>query len=121
MASSHHNSSTSTLVPPLETFFNTISCFSNYLAYLPNTLQQLRQIYQRDHSSLRSLYSTIQSGWTALPISKPSIVPIDNNPNWKDAPATNTITANKPTSSTHSWSKPHQSNNTNEQLADVLS
>jgi len=30
-------------------------------------------------------------------------------------------TANRPTSSTHSQSKPHWSNNTNEQLAEVLS
>ena len=50
---------------------------------------------------------------------------MDNNPNWEDAPATNsitnTITANRPTSSTCSWSKPHWSENTNEQLAEVLS
>ena len=49
---------------------------------------------------------------------------MDNNPNWEDAltnPITNTTTANRPTSSTCSWSKPHQSENTNEQLADVLS
>jgi len=48
---------------------------------------------------------------------------VDNNPYWEDAPAnptTNTIIANRPTSSTCSWSKLCQSDNTNEQLADVL-
>ena len=53
----------------------------------------------------------------------PSIIPVDNDPNWEDAP-TNSITnltTNRPTSSTHSWSKPCQSDNTNEQLANVLS
>jgi len=43
--------------------------------------------------------------------------------NWEDAlanPITNNNTANRPTSSTHSQSKPHQSENTNEQLAKVL-
>ena len=48
---------------------------------------------------------------------------MDNNSNWEDASVTNPVTnltANRPTSSTHSWSKPHQSDNTNEQLADVL-
>ena len=48
---------------------------------------------------------------------------MDNNPNWEDAPTTNPITnlaANRPTSSTRSWSKLHQSDNTNEQLAEVL-
>ena len=58
-----------------------------------------------------------------MPVSGPSIVPADNNPNWEDAPTnpiTNTTIANKPTSSTCSWSKPHRSNNTNEQLAEVL-
>ena len=48
---------------------------------------------------------------------------MDNNSNWEDALTTNSITnliANRPTSSTHSQSKPCQSNNTNEQLADVL-
>jgi len=46
-----------------------------------------------------------------------------NNPNWEDASATNPITnltANRPTSSTHSQFKPCQSENTNEQLADIL-
>jgi len=59
-----------------------------------------------------------------LPIPGPSIVPADNDPNWEDAPAnpiTNNNTANRPTSFTHSWSKPRWSNNTNEQLAKVLS
>jgi len=50
-----------------------------------------------------------------LPVPGPSIVPADNDPNWEDAPA------NRPTSSTRSWSKPHWSDNTNEQLAKVLS
>ena len=48
---------------------------------------------------------------------------MDNNPNWKDASATNPInnlTTNKPTSFTHSQSKSCQSNNTNKQLANVL-
>ena len=42
---------------------------------------------------------------------------------WEDASVTNTITnltANRPTSSTHSQSKPCQSNNTNKQLANIL-
>ena len=58
-----------------------------------------------------------------MPIPGPSIVPADNDPNWEDAPAnpsTNNNIANRPTSSTRSQSKPHQSNNTNEQLAEVL-
>ena len=49
---------------------------------------------------------------------------MDNNPNLEDAPTTNHITnltANKPTSSsTCSQSKLYQSNNNNEQLANVL-
>ena len=48
---------------------------------------------------------------------------MDNDTNWKDAPtnpSTNNNIANRPTSSTCSQSKPHQSNNTNEQLAKVL-
>jgi len=48
---------------------------------------------------------------------------VDNDPNWEDAPTTNpntNLTANRPTFSTHSWSKPHRSDNTNEQLAEVL-
>ncbi len=61
---------------------------------------------------------------TVSPVPGPSIVPTDNNPNWKDTsatnPTTNTITANKPTSSTCSQSKPYQSDNINEQLAKVL-
>ena len=40
MASSHHNSSTPVLL--LGTFFNTISCFSDQIAYLPNALQLLQ-------------------------------------------------------------------------------
>jgi len=112
MASSHHNSSTSTPVLLLGMPFNTISHFSNYLAYPPNAPRYSRQIHQRGRLSLRSPSSTIQPGQTVLPISGPSIVPVDINPNWKDTPATNSITnltANRPISSTHSQSKPHQS------------
>ena len=53
----------------------------------------------------------------------PSIVPVDNNPNWEDAPtnpSTNNNIANRPTSSTRSWSKHCWSDNTNKQLAEVL-
>ena len=60
----------------------------------------------------------------ALFISGPSIIPIDNDLNQKNAPITNPITnliANKPTSSTCLQSKSYQSDNTNEQLADILS
>jgi len=48
---------------------------------------------------------------------------VDNDPNWEDAPTTNpntNLTTNRPTSSTCSWSKPHWSKNTNEQLAEVF-
>jgi len=58
-----------------------------------------------------------------LPIPGPSIIPADNDPNWEDAstnPSTNNNIANKPTFFPCSWSKPHRSNNTNEQLAEVL-
>ena len=58
-----------------------------------------------------------------MPVPGPSIIPVDNDPNWEDAPTTNPITnlaANRPTSSTRSRSKPYRSNNTNEQLAEVL-
>ena len=59
-----------------------------------------------------------------MPVLGPSIVLVNNDPNWEDAPTTNlitnTITANRPIFSTHLWSKPHQSENTNEQLAEVL-
>ena len=68
--------------------------------------------------------STIQPGRTVLPVLGPNIIPADNDPNWENAPTTNpitnTITANKPISSTCLWSKPHWSENTNEQLAKVL-
>ena len=77
----------------------------------------------KTNPSMRSPSSTIQPGWTVLPVPSPSIVPADNDLNWKDAPTTNPITnlaANRPTSFTHSWSKPYQSKNTNEQLAKVL-
>ena len=93
------------------------------MAYLPNALQYLRQIYQRDRSSPRSPSNTIQPSQTVLPVSGPSIVPADNDPNWEDAStnlSTNNNIANRLTSSTHSWSKPHRSDNTNEQLAEVL-
>jgi len=121
MASSHYNSSTP--VPLLGTSFNTISCFSDQMAYLPNTLWCSRQIHQRGRSSSRSPSSTIQPSWTVLPVPGLSIVPADNDPNWKDAlvnPSTNNNTANRPTSFTRSRSKPCRSNNTNEQLAEVL-
>ena len=124
MASSHCNSSTSTLVPPLGTLFNTILCFSDHLAYLPNAPQRSRWIHQRDRLFLRSPSSTVYPGRTALPVPGPSIVPTDNDPNWGEgAPTTNPITnltANRSTSSTCSQSKSYWSNNTNEQLADVL-
>jgi len=93
------------------------------MAYLPNAPQHSRQIHQRGCSSLRSPSSTIQPGQTVLPVPRPSIISADNDPNWEDAPTTNPITnltANRPTSSTRSWSKPHWSDNTNEQLAKVL-
>jgi len=93
------------------------------MAYLPNIPQRSRRIHQRGRLSLRSPSSTIQPDQTVLPVPGPSIVPVDNNPNWEDASTTNPITnliANRPTSSTHSQSKPQQSNNTNEQLAEVL-
>ena len=118
MASSYRNSST--LVPPLGTPFNMISHFSNQMAYLPNALWRSRRIHQRGRSSLRSPSSTIQPGQTVLPVPGPSIVPADNDPNWEDAPAnpsTNNNITNRPTSSTHSWSKLHWSD---EQLAEVL-
>ena len=121
MVSSRHNSST--LVPPLGTLFNTILRFSDQMAYPPNVPQCSRQIHQRGCSSLRSFYSTIQPGQTVSPVPGPSIVPADNDPNWEDAPTTNpntNLTANRPTFSTRSWSKPHRSKNTNEQLAEVL-
>ena len=121
MAFSHHNSLTP--VPPLGTPFNTISCFSNQMAYLPNAPRCSRWIHQRGCSSLRSSSSTIQPGWIVSPVPGLSIVPMDNDPNWEDAPTINPITnltANRPTSSTCSQSKPHHSDNTNEQLAKVL-
>ena len=121
MAFSHYNSLTP--VPPLGTLFNTILYFSDQMAYLPNMPQCSKQIHQRGCSSLRSPFSTIQPGWTVSPVPGPSIIPADNDSNWKDAPAnpsTNNNIANRPISSTCSWSKPHQSNNTNEQLAKVL-
>ena len=93
------------------------------MAYPPNASQCSRQIHQRGCSSLRSPSSIIQSGQTVLPVPGLSIVPVDNNPNWEDTPTnpiTNNNTANRPTSSTRSQSKPYWSNNTNKQLAKVL-
>jgi len=93
------------------------------MAYLPNAPRCSRQIHQRGRSSPRSPSSTIQPGRTVLPVPNPSIVPADNDPNWEDAPtnpSTNNNITNRPTSSTCSWSKPHRSDNTNEQLAKVL-
>jgi len=122
MAFSCHNSSTFVLL--LETLFNMISYFSNQMAYLPNALQCSRRIYQRGHLSPRSLSSTIQPGQTVLSVPGPSIVSVDNNPNWEDAPAnpiTNNNTANRPISSTCSRSKLCWSKNTNKQLANILS
>ena len=81
IASSHHNSLTSTLILLLGTPFNTISCFSDHLAYPLNALWQSRQIYQRGHSSLRSPSSIVQPGQTVLSVPGPSIVPVDNDPN----------------------------------------
>ena len=48
---------------------------------------------------------------------------MNNNSNWEDVSTTNPITnltANRSTFSTHSWLKPCQSDNTNEQLANIL-
>ena len=121
MSSSRCNSST--LVLLLGIPFNTILCFSNYLVYLSNAPQCSRWIHQRGCSSPRSPFSTIQSGQTVSPVPSPSIISVDNNPNWENASATNSITnltANRLTSFTHSWSKLYQSDNTNEQLANVL-
>ena len=58
-----------------------------------------------------------------MPVPGPSIVPVDNDPNWEDAPTTNlntNLTANRPMSSTRSQSKLRRSDNSNEQLAEVL-
>ena len=121
MASSHRNSSTS--VPPLGTPFNTISCFSELMAYLPNMPWHSRRLHQWGHLSLRSPSSTIQPGWIVLLVPGLSIVLADNNSNWENAPTINpniNLIANRPTSSTRSWSKLRWSKNTNEQLAKVL-
>ena len=59
-----------------------------------------------------------------MPIPSPSIILVDNDPNWEDTlanPITNTTTANRSTSSTCSWSKLCWSENINEQLTNVLS
>ena len=103
MASSRHNSLTP--VPLFGTSFNTISHFSDQMAYPPNVPQCSRQIHQRGHSSSRSPSSTIQPGLTVSPVPGPSIVPVDNDSNWEDAPTnpkTGNNIANRPTSSTHS-------------------
>ena len=87
------------------------------MAYLPNALQCSRQIHQRGHSTPRSPSNIIQPGQIVLSVPGPSIVPVDNNSNWEDAsanPSTNNNIANRPTSSTHSQSKLHWSDNTNE-------
>jgi len=122
MASSRCNSSTPVL--PLGTPFNTISHFSEPMAYPPNAPRRSRQIHQQVCSSPRSPSSTIQPALTVSPVPGPSIVPADNDPNWEDAPTNpNTnLAANRPTSSTCSRSKPRRSDNTNtnKQLAKVL-
>jgi len=121
MAFSRCNSST--LVPLLGTSFNTILHFSDQIAYLPNVPQHSRWIHQRGWSSPRSPSSTIQSSRTVSPVPGSSIVSVNNDPNWKDTfanPSTNNNITNRPTSSTRSQSKPWQSDNTNEQLAEVL-
>ena len=87
------------------------------MAYLSNVPQRSRQIYQRGCLSLKSSSSTIQPGQTVSPIPGSSIIHANNDSNWEDTPTTNLITnltANRPTSSTCSWSKLHWSNNTNE-------
>ena len=121
MAFSHCNSST--LVPLLGTLFNMISHFSDQVAYPPNALWYSKWIHQRGCSSPTSSSSTIQPGQTVSSVPGPSIIPTDNDPNWEDTPNTNPITnltANRPIFSTRSWSKLHQSDNTNKQLAEVL-
>ena len=87
------------------------------MAYLPNAPQCSRRIHQRGQLFLRSLSSTIQPSRTVLPVPSSSIILVDNNPNWEDAftnPITNNNTVNRPISFTHLWSKPYQSENTNE-------
>jgi len=115
-----------TLVPLLKIPFNTILYFSNNFSgtYLPNTLQHSRYIYQKGQSFLKSPIYTIQFTQTVLFVSGPNIIFMDNNSNWKDAPTTNPTTnliSNRLNSSTYLWLKLCQSNNTNEQLANVLS
>ena len=128
MAFSCYNSSTysgSALVLLFGTHFNIILCFSDNLseAYLPNTPRYSRHIHQRGQLSLRSPSHTIQPSQTVLPVSGPSIVSTDNNPNWEDASTTNLVTnliSNKSTSFTCSQLKLCWSINTNEQLANIL-
>ena len=93
------------------------------MAYPPNVPWCSRWIHQRGCLSLRFPCSTIKPGQTVSPVLGPSIIFADNNSNWEDTPTnpiTNTTTANRPTYSTYSWSKLYWSENTNEQLADVL-
>ena len=121
MASSRYNSSTPVL--PLGIPFNMISRFSNQMAYPPNAPRCSRWLHQQGRSSPRSPSSTIQPAQTVLPVPSLSIVSVDNDPNWEDAPAnpsTNNNITNRHISSTHSQSKYHWSDNTNEQLAKVL-
>jgi len=89
IASSYYNFSTSTLVPPLETPFNTILYFSDHLAYPPNAPQHSRWIHQKDCSSLRSSSNTIYPGQTALLVPGLSTVSVDNDSNWEDTLTTN--------------------------------
>ena len=56
----------------------------------------------------------------SLPIPGPSIIFVDNDSNWKDAPVTNPAT-NRPNLFTYSQLKLQCSYDTNEQLADILS
>ena len=56
----------------------------------------------------------------SLPVPGPSIIFVDNDSNWKDAPATNPAT-NRSNLFTYSQLKLQCSYNTNEQLADILS
>ena len=72
--------------------------------------QYSRRIHQRGHLFPESLSSTIYPGWIASPVSGLSTIPMNNNSNWEDASVTNPVTnltANRPTSSTYSWSKPY--------------
>ena len=93
-----------------------ISHFSDNLTriYLPNALWHSRYIYQKGWLFPRSPTYTIQ------PASGPNIILMNNNPNWENATATNSAT-NRSNSFTCLQSKLQCNNNTNEQLADILS